>query len=83
MQKNVIYSIPGKDCPEKYMEQTSAAIKKRCNEYANWCKKKCKRKILKSTKNNDGIACHHHQLGHTIDFEGSSILAEGKSFGGD
>ena len=80
MRKNVIYSIPCKDCPKKYIGQTSATIKKRCNEHANWCKKKYKRKILKSTKKNDGIAFHHHQTGHNIDFEGTTILAEEKSY---
>ena len=53
---------------------------KRCNEHANRCKKKYKRKILKSTKKNDGIAFHHHQTGHNIDFEGTTILAEEKSY---
>ena len=80
MRKNVIYSIPCKDCPKKYIGQTSVTIKKRCNEHANWCKKKHKRKILKSTKKNDGIAFHHHQTGHNIDFEGTTILAEEKSY---
>ena len=80
MRKNIIYSIPCKDCPKKYIGQTSVTIKKRCNEHANWCKKKHKRKILKSTKKNDGIAFHHHQTGHNIDFEGTTILAEEKSY---
>ena len=38
------------------------------------------KKILKSTKKNDGIAFHHHQTGHNIDFEGTTILAEEKSY---
>ena len=79
-RKNIIYSIPCKDCPKKYVGQTTGTLRKRCKEHENWCKKKYKTKILKSTKKNDGIAFHHHQTGHTIDFANTKILGEEKSY---
>ena len=39
-----------------------------------------KKKLLKSTKKNDGIAYHHHLTGHTIDFKNTTILAEEKAY---
>ena len=53
---------------------------KKMQRHENWCKKKYKTKILKSTKKNDGIAFHHHQTGHTIDFANTKILEEEKSY---
>ena len=46
----------------------------------NWCRKKHKKKLLKSTTKNDGIAYHHHFTGHEIDFENTRILAEETSY---
>ena len=39
-----------------------------------------KKKLLKSTKKNDGIAYHHHYTGHDIDFKNTTILAEEKAY---
>ena len=54
---------------EKKMQRTRKLVQK---EKQN--------KILKSTKKNDGIAFHHHQTGHTIDFANTKILGEEKSY---
>jgi len=64
----------------KYIGQTTAPLKKRNKEHENWCQKKHKKKLLKSTKKNDGIAYHHHLTGHTIDFKNTTILAEEKAY---
>ena len=64
----------------KYVGQTSVPLKKRCKEHENWCRKKHKKKLLKSTTKNDGIAYHHHLTGHEIDFENTRILAEETSY---
>ena len=61
-RKIIIHSISRKECPKKYIGQTTGTTKKKCKEHENWCKKKYKTKILKSTKKNDGIAFHHHQI---------------------
>ena len=79
-RRNTVYSIPCSDCSKKYVGQTTATLKKRCREHENWCKKKHKKKLLKSTKKNDGIAYHHHLTGHKIDFDNTKILAEEKSY---
>ena len=79
-RKNTVYSIPCKDCPKKYVGQTTGTIKKRCNEHRNWCRKKHKKKILKTSKKNDGIAFHFHETGHTIDFDNTAIIAEEKAY---
>ena len=42
-RKNIIYSIPCKDCPKKYVGQTTGTLRKRCKEHENWCKKKYQR----------------------------------------
>ena len=41
---------------------------------------KFKKKLLKLTKKNDGIADHHHYTGHKIDFNNVEILAEKKNY---
>ena len=79
-RRNTVYSIPCKECPMKYIGQTSVPLKKRCKEHENWCRKKHKKKLLKSTTKNDGIAYHHHLTGHEIDFENTRILAEETSY---
>ena len=38
------------------------------------------KKNTEINEENDGIAFHHHQTGHNIDFEGTTILAEEKSY---
>ena len=60
----------------KYVGQTSVPLKKRCKEHENWCIKKHKKKLLKSTTKNDGRAYHHHLTGQEIDFENTRIFAE-------
>ena len=79
-KKNSIYKIPRAECPKKYVGQTSATLKKRTNEHIRWCQKKNKQKILKSSKKNDGIAFHHHQIGQTIDFENTEIITQEKNY---
>ena len=79
-RKNTVYSIPCKDCPKKYVGQTTGTIKKRCSEHRNWCRKKHKKKILKTSKKNDGIAFHFHETGHIIDFDNTAIIAEEKAY---
>ena len=54
-RRNIVYSIPCQECPKKYVGQTTSTLKKRCNEHRNCCKKKFKKKILKTSKKNDGI----------------------------
>ena len=49
-------------------------------EHFNWCQKKLKRQILKTTKKNDGMAFHHHSTEHKINFDGTEIIAEEKSY---
>ena len=81
-RQNTVYSIPCKECPMKYIGQTSVprGLKKKCKEHENWCRKKHKKKLLNSTTKNDGIAYHHHLTGHEIDFENTRILAEETSY---
>ena len=79
-RKNIVYSIPCADCNKKYVGQTTKPLKKRNKEHENWCKPKFKKKLLKSSKKNDGIAYHHHYTGHTIDFTNAQILAEEKNY---
>ena len=64
----------------KYIGQTTAPLKKQIKEHENWCQKKHKKKLLKSTKKNDGIAYHHHYTGHDIDFKNTTTLAEEKAY---
>ena len=82
-KRNTVYSIPCQQCPTKYVCQTTAIIKKRCSEHRNWCQKKHKKKILKTSnlKKNDGIAFHEYETGHAIDFENTQIIAEEKQTG--
>ena len=77
-RKNTVYRIPCAECPKKYVGQTTKPLHKRNKEHENWCKTKFKKKLLKSTKKNDGIAYHHHYTGHKIDFNNVKILAEQK-----
>ena len=79
-RRNIVYSIPCQECPKKYVGQTTSTLKKRCNEHRNWCKKKFKKKILKTSKKNDGIAFHFHETGHNIDFDKTEIIAEEKAY---
>ena len=79
-KRNTVYSIPCQQCPKKYVGQTTATLKKRCSEHRNWCQKKHKKKILKTSKKNDGIAFHFHETGHVIDFENTQIIAEEKAY---
>ena len=41
---------------------------------------KHKKKILKTSKKNDGIAFHFHETGHIIDFDNTAIIAEEKAY---
>ena len=52
--KNTVYKIPCRECPKAYLGQSSGTLKKRNQEHANLCKKKQKKKLLQSTKKNDG-----------------------------
>ena len=76
---NVVYSSVTQ-CPKKYVGQTTATLNKRNAQHKNWCQKKYKKVILKSTKKNDGMAFHHHSTGHHIDFEGTEIITEEKNY---
>ena len=44
-------------------------ISKICCEHRNWCQKKHKKEILKTSKKNDGIAFHYHETGQVIHLE--------------
>ena len=55
-KKNTVYKIPCVECPEAYMGQSTGTLKKRNQEHANLCKKKHKKKLLQSTKKNNGVA---------------------------
>ena len=66
--------------PEEICWPDNRNNEEKMQERENWCKKKFKRKILKSTKRNDGISFHHHQTGHTIDFANTKILGEEKCY---
>ena len=79
-RKNTVYRIPCAECTKKYVGQTTKALYKRNKEHENWCKLKFKKKLLKSTKKNDGIAFHHHLTGHKIDFQNVEIIAEEKNY---
>ena len=61
--------------------QTTATLRKRCSEHRDWCQTKYKKKILKTSKKNNGIAFHYHEMGHAIDFENTQIIAEEKQTG--
>ena len=61
-RRNIVYFIPCQECPKKYVGQTTSTLKTRCNEHRNWCKKKFKKKILKTSKKNDGIAVSYTHL---------------------
>ena len=76
-----MYSISSQECPKKYVGQITATIKKRCSEHQNWCQKKHKKKILKTSKKKAGIAFHYHEMAHTIDFENTQIIADEKHTG--
>ena len=67
--------------PKEICGQTTATIKKRCSEHRNWCQKKHKKKILKTSKKKAEIALHYHETGHAIDFENTQIIAEEKHTG--
>ena len=43
--------------------------------------KETHKKILKTSKKNDGIAFHQHETGHAINFENTQIIAEEKHTG--
>jgi len=79
-RRNVVYSIPCAQCPKKYVGQTTATLNKRNSQHKNWCLKKHKKEILKSTKKNDGMAYHHHSTGHNIDFDRTEIITEEKNY---
>ena len=66
--------------PKKYVGQMTGTLKKRNKEHFNWCQKKFKRQILKTTKKNDGMAFHHHSTGHNINFDDTEIIAEEKCY---
>jgi len=53
-KKNTVYKIPCADCPKAYVGQSTGTLKKRNQEHANLCKKKHKKRLLQSTKKNDG-----------------------------
>ena len=44
-------------------------------------KNKLKKKILKTSKKNDGIAFHYHKMGHPIDFANTPLLQKKKLTG--
>ena len=79
-KKNTVYSIPCGECPKRYVGQTTATLNKRNSQHKNWCQKKHKKTILKSTKKTDGMAYHHHSTGHTINFEETEIITEEKNY---
>ena len=79
-RKNTVYRIPCGECQKKYVGQTTATINKRNSQHKNWCQKKHKRTILKSTKKTDGMAYHHHSTGHSINFDGTEIITEEKNY---
>ena len=75
-----MYKIPCAECPKAYVGQSTVTLKKRNQEHANLCKKKHKKKLLQSTKKNDGVAYHHHLTGHQIDFPNTTIIAQETSY---
>ena len=79
-KKNTVYKIPCAECPKAYVGQSTGTLKKRNQEHANLCKKKHKKKLLQSTKKNDGVAYHHHLTGHQIDFPNTTIIAQETSY---
>ena len=79
-KRNVVYRIPCAQCSKKYAGQKTATLNKRNSQHKNWCEKKYKKQILKSTKKNDGMVCHYLSTGHNIDFEGTEIITEDKNY---
>ena len=79
-KKHTAYKIPCAKCPKAYAGQSTGIFKKRNHEHANLCKKKDKKKLLQSTKKNDGVAYHHHLTGHQIDFLNTTIIAQETSY---
>ena len=75
-----MYSIPCGECPKKYVGQTTVSLNKRNNQHKNWCQKKHKKSILKSTKKNDGMAFHHQKMGHEINWEETEVITEEKNY---
>ena len=39
-----------------------------------------KKKMLKTTQKNDGIAYHHHSTGHQIDFDNVQLITQEKNY---
>jgi len=56
--KNTVYRISCAECTKNYVGRTTKALYKRNKEHENWCKLKFKKKLLISTKKNDGIVFH-------------------------
>ena len=67
-------------CSKRYVVPTTATLNKRNSQHKNWCQKKYKKQILKSTKKNDEMTYHHHVTGHNIDFEGTKIITEERNY---
>lgn len=75
---NVVYSIPCKDCPIKYIGQTKKTVNMRMTQHDAMCKKKLRLNLtkLKSDKKDNGLAYHHIKTGHEFQFDKVKILAE-------
>ena len=79
-KRNTVYSIPCQQCPKKNVGQTTATKKRDAVNTKIGAKRK-KKQILKTSKKNAGIAFHYHEMGHTIDFENTQIIADEKHTG--
>jgi hypothetical protein len=79
-KKNTVYKIPCKSCDISYIGQSKNSIKTRTGQHKQMCKPTWKKRILKSSKKDNGLAYHHHKTGHEFDFENVQILAQEQSY---
>ena len=78
--KNTVYKIPCKACDISYIGQSKNSIKTRTGQHKQMCKPAWKKRILKSSKKDNGLAYHHHKTGHEFDFENVQIIIQEKSY---
>ena len=67
-----VYSIPCKDCPEKYVGQTNRRISARVREHEL---------SIINKQITSALFQHHHHTGHNIDFENTRTIAKLTHYG--
>ena len=79
-QKEVVYAISCSSCDAIYIGQTKKSIKTRNAQHKRLCRPALKRKILNSSKKDNGLAFHAHQMGHSFDFDNTEIVTRESNY---